>query len=340
MEQNPTNGPSLPIPLFLPVFEPGNAYLPLAEMQQEFGVDAIMTNAFFLYRQRSLRRSLPERGVKDYLGFRGTVVTDSGAFQAFRGRLLLSNRRIIRFQEDIGADVISPLDVVTPPSDNFATAEGKLSVTMRRIEEGLALAHRATLMGVQQGGRFLELRRRAADWLAGAGISYAALGSLVPFFTRNHDLRFARRVIETARAALPDGLPLHLYGAGDPLEIPFYVAMGCTVFDSSSYVHYAENGSYMTPYGALPAGQAPGERGWNCPCPFCRREGDAVVRADTSLLCRHNLWTILETVRTVRAAMERGALPAYLDEVARVHGEWFPDSLLGQSWPGGESDDA
>lgn len=340
MEQNPTTGLALPKPLFLPVFEPGNAYLSLAEMQEEFGVDAIMTNAFFLYRQRSLRRVLPERGVKDHLGFRGMVVTDSGAFQAFRGRLLLSNRRIIRFQEDIGADVISPLDVVTPPGDNFPTAEGKLRVTMRRIEEGLALVSRATLMGVQQGGRFLELRQRAAEWLASAGISYAALGSLVPFFTRNHDLRFARRVITTACAALPDGLPVHLYGAGDPLEIPFYVAMGCNVFDSSSYVHYAENGSYMTPYGALGAGDGAGERGWTCPCPFCRAEGEAAVRGNAARLCRHNLWTILETVRTVREALGRGTLTEHLNELARTHAQWFPDSMLHLSWPGGQDDDA
>lgn len=339
MAQNSGTGLALPTPLFLPVFEPGNPYLSLAEMQEDFGVEAVMVNAYLLYRQRDLRRSLPERGVKDHLGFRGLVVTDSGAFQALRGRLLLSNRRIIRFQEDIGADVISPLDVVTPPSDNIATAEGKLRVTMRRIEEGLGLVSRATLIGVQQGGRFLELRARAAEWLAQVGVSYAALGSLVPFFTRNHDLRFVGRVISRARQALGDGVPVHLYGAGDPLEIPFYVALGCDVFDSSSFVHYAAKGFYMTPYGALAAGEPTGERGYACPCPFCEREGAAAVHASTALLCRHNLWTILDTVRRVRAALQQGTLTGYVDDVARVHGQWFPDSMLGPSWQGGEADE-
>ena len=183
----------------------------------------------------------------------------------------------------------------------------------------------------QQGGRFLEVRRQAAEWLAGAGVSYAALGSLVPFFTRNHDLRFVRRVIMDARRILPEDVPMHLYGAGDPLEIPFYAGAGCSVFDSSSFVHYAENGSYMTPFGALPPGTTAAERGWACPCPLCEARGEPAVRANTSLLCRHNLWTILEAVRTVRQALEGDRLGEHLGHLARVHQQWFPDSMLQRS---------
>lgn len=329
-------GALLSTPLFLPVFEPGSPYLSLAEMQEDFGVRAVMVNAYFLYRQRDLRRTLPQRGVKDYLGFDGLVVTDSGAFQAFRSRLYLSNRRIIRFQEDIGADIVSPLDVVTPPWDDMKTADGKLGVTMNRVREGLSLLERSTLIGVQQGGRFLELRRRAVAELAEVGASYVALGSLVPFFTRNHHLGFAGKVITQARSMLPQQVPIHLYGAGDPLELPFYVALGCDVFDSSSFLHYAEKGAYMTPYGAVPASDRPGvASSYACPCPYCREHAGRVLR-DMALLCRHNLWTVLATMDKVRALLQEGALPEYLDEVVRTHQEWFPRSSLGQSWHGDE----
>ncbi|MCK4283034.1 MAG: tRNA-guanine transglycosylase [Candidatus Brocadiae bacterium] len=325
-------GLSFPTPLFLPVFEPGNPYLRLDEMQEDFGVRAVMVNAYFLYRQRELRRLLPERGIKDYLGFDGLVVTDSGAFQAFRRRLYLSNKRIIRFQEDIGADVISPLDVVTPPGDDIATAEGKLRVTLKRIEEGLALVERSILIGVQQGGRFLELRKRALERLAELGASYVALGGLVPFFTRNHHLSFVAHAATQARRVLPQQVPIHLYGAGDPLELPFYVARGCDVFDSSSFLHYAERGFYMTPYGALPAADsADVVASYACPCPYCEEHGEGVLR-DTGLLCRHNLWTVMATVERVRALLGEGALLEHLDGVVRVHQEWFPGSLLGTSW--------
>jgi len=329
------HGLELARPLFLPVYEPKNPYLSVAEMQEGFGVRAVMVNAYFLYRRRELRRSLPERGIKDYLGFDGLVVTDSGAFQAFRGKLYLSNERIIRFQEDIGADIISPLDVVTPPSDNASTAEGKLGVTLRRIEEGLRIVRRATLIGVQQGGRFMELRRRAAEELMRMGVRYVALGSLVPFFTRNHSVDFVGRVIAQARGIVPERIPVHLYGAGDPVELPFYVAFGCDVFDSSSFLHYAEKGAYMTPYGTLQAERSAAEVDYACPCPYCGAYGPR-VRRDAGLLCRHNLWTVLDVVERSRRRLKDRTLRAYLDEVVRVHQVWFPESLLGASWGGTE----
>ncbi len=315
-------------PLFLPVFEPGNPYLTIGEMTAEFGVEGVIVNAFFLYRQRELRRRLPERGIKEHLGFDGLVMTDSGAFQAFRGRLYLRNRDIVRFQDAIGADIASPLDVVTPPGDGFETAEGKLGVTMDRVAEGLRIVKRGTLAGVQQGGRFLRLRHKAAAGLAELGVRYVALGSLVPFFTRNHDLEFAARVIADARAALPPGVPLHLYGAGDPVELPFYTAMGCDVFDSSAFVHYAESDSYMTPFGALEMEQA-GRVEFECPCRYCGEGGRPV---DRPALVRHNLWTVLDTVEGLRRLRAEGGLDAYLQEVLRVHDRWFPDSALAPSW--------
>ena len=322
--------PELPRLLFLPVFEPGNPYLTLGEMQDEFGVRAIIVNAYFLYRQKELRRALPERGIKDHLGFDGLVMTDSGAFQAFRTRLHLRNRTIIKFQDDIGSDIVSPLDVITPPGDNTTTAEGKLRVTMQRIEEGLGIVRRGTLAGVQQGGRFDKLRHRSAEELGALSVEYVALGSLVPFFNRNHHLGFVGRVIRDARAVLPEGTPLHLYGAGDPLELPFYAALGCTVFDSSSYVHYAERGSYMTPYGSIAADAS---AGWaDCACPYCERHGVRTVRGDTVLLCRHNLWTLLDVVGDVRGRLADGTLSGYLDQVVTGHEARFPESLLPESW--------
>jgi 7-cyano-7-deazaguanine tRNA-ribosyltransferase len=322
----------LAVPLFLPVYEPGNPYLTLAEMQEQFGVRAIMVNAFFLYRDPQVRRQVLERGIKDHLGFDGLVATDSGAFQAFRQRLFLKNKTIVQFQQDIGADIISPLDVVSSPKDNFSTAEGKLGRTMGRIEEALEIADDAVLMGVQQGGRFMELRRRAARQLVELGVDYIALGSLVPFFSQNHNLEFVGEVVGATRGLVPEGIPLHLYGAGDPLELPFYVALGCDVFDSSAFVHYAEKGSYMTPYGAWPSEVPYDEEFYQCPCPWCGKRGGGAVREDVGLLVRHNLWTALDAVDRTRALLREESLMEFLDEAARYHMMWFPASFLGRSW--------
>ena len=70
-------------------------------------------------------------------------------------------------------------------------------------------------------------------------VRYVAIGSLVPFFNKNHDLAFPGAVIGKARAMMGPELPMHIYGAGDPVELPFFVKIGATVFDSASYGHDA-----------------------------------------------------------------------------------------------------
>ncbi len=324
-------GQSYATPLFLPVFEHGNDFITTDDLQADFGVRGIITNAYLLYKQRALRRRLVEQGVKDFLGFDGLVVTDSGAFQQLSGPLYLSNAKIIAYQQDIGADVISPLDVITTPGDNRTTAEKKLKATLRRIEEGQALVDRAVLAGVQQGGRFLDLRARAMEALVKLGSRYVALGSLVPFFNKRHDVAFACAVIRQARAALGPEVPLHLYGAGDPLELPFYVAFGCDVFDSSSFIHYARGGWCMTPYGAFRVEDLTPETPGLAESPYGRGDAEALAK-DVPRLARHNLWVILDVLEDTRRRQEAGTLFAHLEHLVAAHQRWFPESRLAASW--------
>jgi 7-cyano-7-deazaguanine tRNA-ribosyltransferase len=322
------------LPLFLPVYQPRERAFQLAMKDDDIRIDGLIVNAFFLYKQRELRRQLTEEtDIKAYVGFDGLIATDSGAFQGFTRKLYLSNRDIVRFQDQIGSDVIAPLDLVTPPGDTRTIAESKLEATQKRIREALTIAEHGMVAGVQQGGRFHDLRRRSTEGLLEMGISYLAIGSLVPFFNRNHDMGFAGQVVREARSAAGPDLPMHIYGAGDPLELPFFTALGATIFDSASYGHYANMGAYMTPYGALtdPGPVVAGE--YVCRCSACRESDDAAsIFKDAPRLNRHNLWTICKTVMHLRELVPSGGLPAYLDDVLERHMAWFPGSALGASW--------
>jgi 7-cyano-7-deazaguanine tRNA-ribosyltransferase len=317
-------------PFFLPVFEYGNSFFSLKYLQEILNIDKIITNAYFLYKNREYRPTVLEQGIKKFLNFDGLVITDSGAFQQFSRPLYLSNSTIIAFQEEIGVDFTSPLDVITTPFDNRVTAKKKLNATLKRVKEGLSITQRSTLIGVQQGGRFLDLRAQALHELMVLGIQYIALGSLVPFFNKNHDFGFVGRVIRQAREIVPAQIPLHLYGGGDPLELPFYIALGCNIFDSSSFIHYAQDGWYMTPYGALRRQKTLSEEEYSCPCPFCK-EGD-LLWCNVSLLAAHNLWVILFVIEQARTLLAEGTLFHHLDHVIKVHCCWFPKSSLAHSW--------
>lgn len=325
------NGRVYDTPLFLPVFQRGNPYVEMTTLRTAFPTRGLITNAFFLYKDRPAREAALKAGVRALLDYDGLVVTDSGAFQGFQRPLYLSNRAIIEFQERIGADVISPLDLVSPPGERRTVVAKKLDATIRRVEEGLRIVSSAMLIGVQQGGRFADLRLEAARALKELGCRYVALGSLVPFFNRAHDVAFVGTVIRQARSVLGDDVPIHLFGAGDPVELPVYVLLGCDVFDSSSFAHYAGDGWYMTPFGSFDDAKRLGESGFVCACPYCVG-GAETVFANREKLALHNLWTIFDVVIRLASCLESGTLNDYVEDVVERNRRWFPESRLAASW--------
>ena len=76
------------LPLFLPVYEHRAPFIGIPELVDDFSVEGIITNAFLLYKKREIRSMLLERSsIKEYYGFHGLLVTDSGAYQRFRERV-------------------------------------------------------------------------------------------------------------------------------------------------------------------------------------------------------------------------------------------------------------
>lgn len=328
-------GRAVTLPVFLPVYEARSARYSPAELMATCGAEAFILNAFFLYRDRTTRDRFRKQGLtlQEYLGVNCPTMTDSGAFQGFRQRVVLDPRKIVRFQDAIGTDIVSPLDLVTPPGDGREKAREKAEVTLKRIAQALPLAESSLLAGVQQGGRFPDLRRWCTERLLDIGVRYLAVGSLVPFFTQNHDITLACRIVRDTRALVGPDMPVHVYGSGDPVELPFFLAMGANIFDSSSYAHYALGGWYMTPYGALREAGRLTSGEYRCACPACaQQDGEVGTFADPARLTLHNLWTILETVRRLRRALDEGALDGLLAEVLDVHDAWFPESALRSSW--------
>ena len=63
----------------------------------------------------------------------------------------------------------------------------------------------------------------------------------------DYDFRLLAKMILTAKDIIPNK-PLHLFGAGHPLAISIAVALGCDTFDSASYILYARDNRYITPY--------------------------------------------------------------------------------------------
>lgn len=326
-------GPQATLPLFVPVYRPGFALAGVKMWDGPPEVEACMVNAFFLYKDRETRRKLEGAAtLQEHIGFDGVCLTDSGAFQGFRRRLYLSNKVIVRFQDAIRSDIAAPLDLITHPGEKRSQVEGKMAVTLKRTAEAMELAQSSTIACIQQGGRFPDLRHECVATFRDMGAEYLGIGSLVPFFNKNHSLDFVGDVIRDARETIGPDVPMHVYGAGDPAELPFLAALGADIFDSSSYSHYAKEGYFMTPYGALKDWGPLHAGEYRCPCPVCAKVSLEELAQDTDLLALHNLWTLLTAMDRLREAVAAGTLERLLEQILERHQAWLPESELPASW--------
>ncbi len=151
-----------------------------------------------------------------------------------------------------------------------------------------------------------------------------ALGSPVEFM-ESYEYRLLAQMIVAAKKQMPHSIPLHLFGAGHPLTIPFAIALGCDTFDSASYMLYAKKSRYITDDGTRYLSDI---TVFPCNCEICSkyspdelRHLDEVQR--TNELAIHNLHAIKLEVDRVKQAIYEGRLWEYIIKKARAHPKLF-----------------
>ena len=341
--QTRSSGVTVELPLFIPVYRPDYSFELFNDESYRYGLGAVMVNAFLLYREQGTATAF-EHGytLREHIGgFEGMLCTDSGAFQQLSGRKVnIDPLEIVRFQNAIKTDIAAPLDIITPPETGYDETNRRMIISHYRIREALESSGYADLAGIQQGGGFFSLRQKHIRQLADIGVKYYGIGSMVPFFNKNHDLSFTCGVISDARAVIGRGAPMHVYGAGDPLDVAFMFLAGANIFDSSSYAHYAQRGYYMTPYGAVNKRGSCEQLDFACACPVCTGHDISVIFDKVSgehLRKQHNLFLILETIQTLREYSNNGQTETYVSAVYNKHTgnpDIFPGSMLARSWDG------
>ncbi len=312
----------LETPALLPVVDLARQEVGIEEIKS-LGFNAIITNAYLIWRR--WRSEAEEKGIHSLLGFDGIVMTDSGAYQLMRyGSVDITPREVVEFQKRIGSDIAVILDVPTGSADSRERAKWTVEETLRRARDAIPLIEgdeRLWTLPVQ-GGRFIdlvELSAREASRLARWYRVYA-LGSPTVLLER-YSYSDIVEMIAAARAHLPLSHPLHLFGAGHPMIIPFAVALGVDMFDSASYILYARDNRYMTPSGTL---RLEDIDYFPCSCPICTkytpRELLEMPRHErVRLLALHNLYVLRQELNRVKLAIREGRLWELLVEKAHAH---------------------
>ncbi len=309
-------------PALFPVINPNIDFIPPREIRK-MGAQGIITNAYIIYRSKRLKDAVRKKGLHSFLGFDGVIMTDSGSYQlSVYGDVEVTNREIVEFQHEIGSDIITPLDIPTPPDARREHAERDLEITMARLEEAKELHRRwddrSLLVAPLQGSVFSDLRRKSAIFSAELDFDIYAVGAMVPLMdSYRYDVVIS--LLSEIKSVLPSYCPVHLFGAGHPMIFPVAVALGVDMFDSAAYALYARDGRYLTPSGTLKIGEI---TDFPCSCRVCSSHTPEEVRNSGErdrLIAEHNLYVSFEEIRTVKQAIRNNTLFEMVEERIRCH---------------------
>ncbi|MEM0021526.1 MAG: tRNA guanosine(15) transglycosylase TgtA [Fervidicoccaceae archaeon] len=310
-------GSSIETPYLFPVVDPVRQELSVEEIK-DLGFRGVITNAYLAYKRGWRGR------IHDLLASRDILVmTDSGAYQLLQyGEVEVSNREIIEIEKMLDSDIAVILDVPTGDSLNREYAEWTVNETLRRAKEAAELIDRGKRLWVLpiQGGLFLDLVEKSARESAELDFDIYALGSPTRFMER-YQYEALIDMIRAARSQIPAKKPLHLFGAGHPMIIPFAVAMGIDLFDSASYILFARDGRYMTEHGTMRLERL---SYFPCSCPICSKYTPAELREmkkeeRTRLLAKHNLLVVRRIINETKEAIKEGRLWELLISMSRGH---------------------
>jgi queuine tRNA-ribosyltransferase len=131
---------------------------------------------------------------------------------------------------------------------------------------------------------------------------------------------------------LPESRPRYLMGVGTPPDLLESVARGIDLFDCVLPTRNARNGQLLTRRGALAIKNAryatdPAPPDPDCGCPTCKRHSRAYLRhlfmageiAASILNTVHNLYFYLDTMRSIRKAIEFGTFGTFKDQFLETY---------------------
>lgn len=319
-----TNHGKIETPAYVPVIHPVKQTIPSKKIR-EMGFDLVITNAYIT--KNNYGDEAIKKGIHKIIDFDGAIMTDSGGYQVLEyGDLKVLPPEMANFEKGIGTDFAIPLDKPTGFGLPIKKAQDYVKHTLRVSKETLDERddNGQIWIGPIQGGEHFDLVAKSTKSLVDIGFQMLALGSPVEFM-ESYEYRLLALMIVAAKKNMPHSIPLHLFGAGHPLTIPFAVALGCDTFDSASYMLYAKQLRYITDDGTRYLSDI---SVFPCNCEVCSKHTPDELRQMESAekinqLAIHNLYSIKLEVDKVKQSIHEGRLWEYVIKKARAHPKLF-----------------
>jgi 7-cyano-7-deazaguanine tRNA-ribosyltransferase len=306
-------------PLLYPVVNPSIQLVTPRKLKEIFGFEAIITNSYIL--KKRFGDKISSNGVHKFLDYDGAIMTDSGSYQILvYGDVEYNQKEIVAYQENIGVDIGTMLDIPTGWKITKEQAQKTVAETLRRAKEFFKDKSRDDILwvGPVQGGRHLDLVASSAIEMGKLPFQIHALGSPTEVM-ESYRYDVLAEMILTAKKGLPVERPLHLFGAGHPAMFSLAVALGCDLFDSAAYALYARENRYMTENGTFRLEELDY---FPCSCSRCTSETPNELMQKSKkerevFLAEHNLYVCQAELRRIKQAIREGRLWEHTE--MRVH---------------------
>ena len=297
-------------PNLLPVINPNKMIITPKDMKKLYGIEAVITNSYIINRDENLRKKALEKGIHKLLNFDKTIMTDSGTFQSYvYQKIDIDPIEIVKFQSDIDSDIGTILDVFSTPDQTKKEVERGIKETLKRAKNSMKVKGNLILACTVQGSIYPDLREECAKELSNTEADFFPIGGVVPLMENQKYSELVNCIISSKKGLNPSK-PVHLFGAGHPLIFPLAVALGCDLFDSSSYVKYA-NDERMIFYWGTEKLQDLNEL--PCSCPICTKYSASELKkmdkkTKTLEIAKHNLYVCFAEIKKIKNAIANGNL--------------------------------
>ncbi len=316
---------------------------------RELGAELILSNTYHLYLRPGAGVVEEMGGLHRFMGWDGPILTDSGGFQVFSlaenrklsdegvefrshidgSRHFFTPERVVRVQEQLGADIIMCLDECAEPSDRAYNEEAlaRTHAWARRCRDAQSRTDQA-LFGIVQGGVFADLRRQSAQFLTDLDFPGYAIGGLS--VGESKEQMYA--MLDVTVPLLPADKPRYLMGVGAPEDLVEGVARGVDLFDCVLPTRLARNAALFTRRGRINIRNARFERDpapieAGCGCYTCQHFSRAYLRhlfkareiLGARLATIHNVHFLLQLMRDVRQAIAADRFQAFKEEFLREY---------------------
>ncbi len=336
---------SFPTPAFMPVGTAATVKAVWPDQLKEMGYGCVLSNTYHLYLRPGHERIRKLGGLHRFMGWDGSILTDSGGYQvfslaslrkvedagvAFRSHIdgslhSLTPELAVEAQEAMGSDIRMTLDECVEYPAGRRESEEAVRRTTEWARRSLAAARREEggLFGIVQGGMYPDLRRRSAEELCSLGFQGYAIGGV----SVGEGTELLRDTVSSTAPLLPAEKPRYLMGVGTPADILHAVSCGVDLFDCVLPTRNARNGLLFTSAGTVSIKQAryaedpspPDER---CGCPTCRAFSKAYLRhlyarkeiLSSMLMTVHNLSFYGKWMERIREAITVGNFGDFVKE--------------------------